>query len=284
LFVSRFLAFFTVRSEPERHHNFSSNSHKKMMWIKNTGLENPPQPHLPSCGEVARPWREGWGLAWTAPPTIAGSYCPYQATGSTAYQCIPKPTMVRKVNKHISSSVAYMIGEFFFVHTLRNSCCGSNLGAPHTQTVDSPRNSFTAACRESRHWQPLSKARPDIKSPSCNLGRLTELATEVPGRRRPEDGWWCGCRPVASDRERIWVRTGNFPWNSGNASAVEIWTEFKFSDKSVPTFWHYFYNNLLTSRHLKVQVFSDSNPHWLSANPDTDLDPAFLLNALNVNV
>ena len=94
-----------------------------------------------------------------------------------------------------------------------NSCCGASRGAPHEQAVRSPLRSLTAATRLSKQAHPLSKARPDVRSPKCSRF----LAVAVAGADKREPGWpatpatgllGLRRRPVASDRDRMWVRLG----------------------------------------------------------------------------
>ena len=86
-----------------------------------------------------------------------------------------------------------------------NSCCGASLGAPQEQLVRSPLRSLTAATRLSKHAQLLSKARPEVRSPRCSRflagpGADTRDPGTPPGLLGPTRS------PVASERERIWVR------------------------------------------------------------------------------
>ena len=86
-----------------------------------------------------------------------------------------------------------------------NSCCGASLGAPQEQGVRSPLRSLTAATRLSKHAQPLSKARPEVRSPRCSRflagpGADTRDPGTPPGLLGPRRS------PVASERDRIWVR------------------------------------------------------------------------------
>ena len=94
-----------------------------------------------------------------------------------------------------------------------NSCCGASRGAPHEQAVRSPLRSLTAATRLSKQAHPLSKARPDVRSPRCSRF----LAVAVAGADRREPGWpatpatgllGLRRRPVASERDRMCVRLG----------------------------------------------------------------------------
>ncbi len=95
--------------------------------------------------------------------------------------------------------------EINFVHiskknTFKNSSWGWSLGAPQVQWCISPRSWLTTPRCELKHWQPLSNARPEVISPSCSRDRNSKSRLSSP----MGGGWWM---PVASDLDRMWVRT-----------------------------------------------------------------------------